>query len=357
MANAQNLYMYIGTYAHKDEPGIYIYTLDADSGALTFVDRISGIENPSYMAIDESKRYLYTVSETNTYEGQDGGSVAAYSIHPQTGKLTWLNQQPTLGAAPCYASIDQASSSLLVVNYFGGSLSVYPLQSNGEIGPMSDHIQHEGKGIRPDRQDGPHPHSIPLGPRGLYAFVPDLGLDRIFAYQLDGSEHRLTLRYENVVTPGSGPRHMAWHPSLRYAYVINELASTIIAFSIADDQYILHPIQTVSAIPDDFKGQNTSAEVSISDDGRFLYASNRGDDSIVVFSVDPESGKLTFVQRVSSGGKTPRYFTLAPGGRFLFAANQDSASVVTYTVDQETGRLEQVGVPLQISRPVCIKIV
>jgi 6-phosphogluconolactonase len=357
MDKQQTYYVYIGTYASREDPGIYVYTLNSDTGELAFVESISGIDNPSYLAIDSRKQHLYAVSETETFQGQEGGSVAAYSIQPQTGKLTWLNQQPTLGEAPCFVSVDHRGGSLLVVNYFGGNLSIFPLQEDGMIGTLTAHIQHVGKGVRADRQEAPHPHSIPIDPTGSYAFVPDLGLDRIFVYQLDYDAHMLSLRGEIEVEAGSGPRHLLFHPSLKYAYVLNELASTITAFATDIEQATLHPIQTISLLPADFVGENTSAEVRISPDGRFLYGSNRGDDSIAVFSIQQDTGQLTYVEHVSTLGKTPRNFNLAPDGRFLFAANQDSDSIITYTVDQATGRLTPTGQTLQIPRPVCILFV
>ncbi len=354
MNNSQKYYAYIGTYASKAEQGIYIYTLDSATGELTPIGGVSGIENPSFLTISADGGYLYAVGETETFQGQQGGSSAAFAIDAGSGHLTLLNQQPTTGADPCYLSIDRAGSSLLVANYSGGSIALFPVRDNGEIGNLAQRIQHLGKGVRPDRQEAPHPHEILPDASGAYVFVPDLGLDKIFTYRLDTASHTLTLYRETALPAGSGPRHLAFHPSEKYAYLITELASTIVAFSYDVTQASFSPLQTVSTLPDDFTGESTAAEIQIAPSGKFLYASNRGHDSIVVYSIEQGTGRLTYVEHVPMQGKTPRYFTLAPGGRFLFAANQDSASIITYAVDESTGRLTPTGQPLSVPRPVCI---
>jgi 6-phosphogluconolactonase len=272
--------------------------------------------------------------------------------------LSWLNQQPTLGGAPCFVSLDHSGSCLLVANYFGGNINLFPLQANGEIAEMAENIQRSGKGvgINPARQDVPHPHSIQVDPGGQpYAFVPDLGLDTLFVYRVDAHAHRLTPYREIKTEPGAGPRHLAFHPTGKYFYVINELSSTITAFAYVAEQANLSPLQTVSTLPADFQGENTSADIHISASGEYLYGSNRGHDSIVVFRIQPDTGRLTFVQHVSTEGKTPRNFALAPDGRYLLAANQDSHSIITYAVDQETGRLTPTGNNLEVSSPVCLQ--
>jgi 6-phosphogluconolactonase len=349
-------FVYIGTYAATDKPAIYVYTLDSKTGQLTFVESVTGIANPSFLALDESRHRLYAVSETQTFQAQTGGSVDAFTIEPARGTLTHINQQPTHGTDPCYLSIDATGTCLLVVNYTSGSISVFPVQANGEIAEANQVIQHHGRSIRDDRQASPHTHTIVLDASGQYALVTDLGMDKIFSYKLDTQAHKLILQHETEDTPGSGPRHIAFHPSERYVYVIHELNSTITAFAYDASRASLSPLQTVSTLPSDFAGDNLGAEIAILPSGKFLYGSNRGDNSIVVFSIDPETGLLTYSQHVSTFGKTPRNFTITPDERFLFAANQDSDTVITYTIDQDTGQLEPTGQTLHIPAPVCIKI-
>jgi 6-phosphogluconolactonase len=358
----QKYFVYIGTYARSEENGIYVCSFDVESGELTLERSYAGIENPSFLALNSQKQrlyaglrhYLYAVGETETFLGEKGGSVAAFAIQPETGELTRLNSQPTCGGSPCYVSLDRTGNCLLVANYSGGNINLFPLQANGEIGPMAENIQHAGHGSNPQRQEGPHPHSILVDPSGQYAFVPDLGLDTLFAYQLDASVPSLSLHRETREQDGAGPRHLAFHPSGRYAYLINELNSTITAFTYDVEQGEMRALQTVPTLPEDFTGENTCADIHVSPSGKHLYGSNRGHDSIAVFRIDLESGTLTFVQHVSTGGKTPRNFALAPDGRFLFAANQDSDSIVSYAVEPETGRLSPTGRVLNIPRPVCI---
>jgi 6-phosphogluconolactonase len=359
MSDAQNYFVYVGTYASSDKPGIFIYTLDAHRGQLTFVDSVAGITNPSYLAIDNQRLRLYAVSETATFEGQEGGAVVAYAKDPQTGKLTFINQQPTGGADPCYVTVDPTSRVLLNANYdvdhAHGSISAYPLSAYGEIGARTDRVQHEGKGVRPDRQAGPHKHSVVLDKSGKTALVADLGLDKIFIYTIDFVHTKYVYHGETQVAPATGPRHIVFSATGNHVYVINELNNTINHFAYDESNQTLNHLQTVSTLPHDFTGENTAADIHISPDGRFLYGSNRGHDSLAIFRIAQDSGNLTLVQHVSTGGKTPRNFAITPEGRFLLVAHQDSHTIIVFRIDQPTGTLTPTGDTLEIPQPVCIQ--
>lgn len=356
MKEPQQLFAYFGTYANQDKEGIYITKLDTQTGTFTHIGSVTGINNPSYLALDASKHRLYAVSETRQYQEQAGGSVAAYAIDPQTGLLTFLNQQATYGSDPCYLSLDQTGSYLLVTNYSGGNVNLFPLGAQGEIEAMNSNIQYQGIGEHTERQDAPHPHMIHVDATNQFVLATDLGLDRILTYRLDTNEQRLIPYGETAAQPGAGPRHFAFHPSQRFLYVINELDSTITACTFEQEEGKPHPQQTYSTLPDNFHEENTCADIHIAPGGAFLYGSNRGHDSIVVFAIHQQTGELTYVQHISTQGKTPRNFAIAPDGRFLFVANQNSDTVVTYAIHQETGELTLTDHRLAIPRPVCIAL-
>jgi 6-phosphogluconolactonase len=347
-------YLAIGTYAPKDSPSIYLYSFDPQSAQLSYLSSFTGLENPSFLALNPQQNRLYAVSETMTFNGQPGGSVAAFSLNPTSAQLTLLNELPTYGGAPCHRTLSQDNAWLLVANYMGGNINLFPILSGGEIGPIASNIHHSGQlGPRTDRQEIPHPHSIPLDPTGKYAFVPDLGLDTIFTYKLDTENGKLVPYAETKTEPGSGPRHFTFHPSRPYAYVINELSSSVTVFKFDPQQVRLEALQSISTLPGDFRDENICADIHVSLDGNYLYGSNRGHNSIAVFSIQ-ENGLLASIEYVSTRGKTPRNFALTPDGHFLLAANQDSDSIVTYSVNQDTGRLTFEN-SIQVPHPVCLK--
>lgn len=358
MEEAQQYFVYIGTYASSDQPGIYIYRLDEETGLPGFVDNLAGIDNPSYLAFDSQQRHIYAVSETRHYAGQQGGSVVAIARDQASGTLKKLNQRPTLGEEPCYISVTPGDEMLLAVNYTGGSFCAYNLLQDGTIGEQIDFIQKTGQGLRTDRQEGPHPHSIVLDPSGKHVLIADLGLDKVCTYQLDLKAKKYVEQHELTVEPGTGPRHSVFSANGRYAYIINELASSITVFAYDSATAQLHARQTISTLPIAYKdsAKNTSADIHLSPDGRFLYGSNRGHDSIVVYRIEQETGMLTLVQHVSTVGKTPRNFAITPGGRLMLVANQDTDSVVVFKRDVDNGTLEPTGDQLEIPKPVCIKI-
>ena len=350
----QSRFLYVGTYTSGKSEGIYGYQIDA-SGKLTRVNSIKSI-NPSFLAIDRTKRYLYAVNEVGEYAGKPGGAVSAYEIERGTGNLRLLNEQATQGADPCHLSIDNRKSALLVANYTGGNVSVLPLRSDGTLGMVMDVEQHEGSGIK-EQQKGPHAHCIILDRLERHALAADLGIDKVMIYRFDRATGKLTPAQQPFaeLKAGAGPRHLTLHPSGKFLYVINELDSTMTAFRYNAHNGTLTHIDTVSTLPSDFSGVSYCADVHVSPSGKFLYGSNRGHNSIVVYEIDQRTGKLTLVQHVSTEGNWPRNFTLDPSGRFLLVANQRSDNIVTFSIDAHTGRLTPTGNVEEIPSPVCLK--
>ena len=355
----QDYLVYIGTYTSGSSEGIYAYRLDMSTGGLKYASRAAGLENPTFLAISPNRRTLYAANEVAEVDGQPTGSVSALLIDARTGELSYLNRASTKSTGPCHLSVDYMGTSVLVANYGGGGVTVLPIEADGRIGEATDYIQHEGSSIDPDRQKEPHPHSIFVDQGNRYAFVPDLGLDKILAYKLNLAEGKLVPNSVPWVgvEPGAGPRHLDFHPSGKYAYVINELGSTITAFTYDETTGTLHDLQTVSTLPTDFTGKSHCADVHISPDGRFVYGSNRGHDSIVIFAIDQANGRLTYVDHESTQGGTPRNFALDPTGTFLLAANASSDSIVTFRIDKETGRLDATGHVAEVPMPVCLKLI
>lgn len=350
----QSRFLYVGTYTSGKSEGIYGYQMDA-FGKLTRVNSINSI-NPSFLAIDRTKRYLYAVNEVGKYAGKPGGGVSAYEIERGTGNLRLLNEQATQGADPCHLSIDNKKSALLVANYTGGNITVLPLRSDGTLGIVTDVNQHEGSGPK-EQQKGPHAHCIILDRFERHAFAADLGIDKVMIYRFDRATGLLTPAQQPFaeLKAGAGPRHLTLHPSGKFLYVINELDSTMTAFRYNEANGTLTHIDTVSTLPSDFSGVSYCADVHVSPSGKFLYGSNRGHNSIVVFEIDQRTGKFALVQHVSTEGNWPRNFTLDPSGRFLLVANQRSDNVVTFSVDAQTGRLTPADHVEEIPSPVCLK--
>jgi 6-phosphogluconolactonase len=349
-------FVYIGTYTQRGSKGIYLFQLNAQNGKLTPIGIAAEVKNPSFLAIHPDHQHLYAVGEMESFEGKPAGAVSAFQIDPKTGKLTLLNQQSSVGGGPCHISVDKEGKNVLVANYGGGSVAVLPILPDGKLKEASSFIQHQGSSVNPQRQKEPHAHSINLDALNRYAFVADLGLDKIFIYQFDGTAGKLTPGKVPfaAVKPGAGPRHFAFHPQGNWAYVINELDSTVNAFHYLPERGQLETTQTISTLPDGFTGTNDPAEVQVHPSGKFLYGSNRGHDSLVIYSIDPSSGKLTLVGHESTRGKSPRNFGIDPSGRYLIAANQDSNNLVLYQIDEKTGRLaflQELALPM----PVCVK--
>ena len=336
-------HFYVGTYSERGSQGIYTGALDLSGGAVSLTGSSSDPFNPSFLVLHPSGRFLYGVNET------EQGAVAAWAVDPATGSLTLLNRQPSLGAHPCHLSI--AGGHLLVANYSGGTIAALPIREDGSLGEPSSMVRHSGAGLT-ERQQGPHPHMILPGPTSRWLYVPDLGLDQVLLYELQNGQLK---RGTTVgVTPGAGPRHLTFDRTGRFAYLINELDSSVIAFRVDPDSGALAPLQTVPTLPAGATGTNWPAGILLHPTGRFLYASNREQDNIALYRVDAETGRLTPAGHFPSGGRWPRAFAIDPTGRYLLAAHQHGDSIVTFAIDQETGTLTPTGHTVPVPAPVCI---
>lgn len=358
METPKELIVYVGTYTSEGSEGIYVYNLQMQTGELKLLHSIGGIENPSFLAIDSKRHFLYSIHELNNYQGKRTGAVRSFKIDPKTWELQLLSEQPSFGEHPCYVAVDKTDNYVLLANYTSGSISMFPVQE-GVLQAASDTAQHVGSGPNERRQTGPHAHSINVSPDGRFAFAADLGIDKIMIYKLDLEDGTLIPNDPPFVAtaPGAGPRHFAFHPDGTFAYVINELNSTITAYRYDAQHGRLSDLQTVGTLPDDFSGNNTCADTHVSPNGRFLYGSNRGHDSLVIFRIHPDSGELQLVGHESTRGQTPRNFAIDPTGTFLLAANQDSDSIVVFRINRETGELQFTGHEAKASMPVCIKMI
>jgi 6-phosphogluconolactonase len=351
--------VYVGTYTSSNSKGIYAWRLDTATRSVSSLGVVAETPNPTFLQIAPNHRFLYAVNEVDRFEGKAAGSVSAFSMDAASGKLTFLNQQTSGGRGPCHLTLDREGRNVLVANYNGGSIECLPVQSDGRLGAPTVLLQHSGKSINPARQEGPHAHCMTLDAANHFAFVCDLGLDKIMSYGFDVSLGILVPSQPafTATKPGAGPRHLVFYPDGRQACVINELNSTIVRYAYDGATGALTEMQTVALLPQGFTGVSTAAEIAVHPSGKFLYGSNRGDDSIAVFSTDAATGNLAFLQRVSTGGKTPRNFTIDPSGKFLFAANQNSDNIVVFNIDAASGKLAQSGQVLEAPSPVCIQFV
>lgn len=362
-------FIYIGAYTepamHGKAVGISVYQMDPSSGALTHVRTVAGVVNPSFLAISPSQRSLYAVNETETHDGQPGGGASAFALDADAGDLTPLNQQPTRGTFPAHLTVDPSGRYLLVANYGSGNVAVYPIGEGGVLDAMSDLVQTTGSGPNTARQAGPHAHMITFDPSHRFALLVNLGIDKTLVYRLDtgtGQLHAHDIVTDGGMTeqscgqaaPGAGPRHIAFHPTNRYAYVINELDSTIDAFAWDAMRGTLDHLQTISLRPADFTGTSSGAEIVVHPSGRFLYGSVREYNGIAIFAIDGASGRLTARGHEPTQGENPRSITLDPAGIFLLVANQDSDNVVTFRIDQSTGALTATGAIAHTPSPVCL---
>lgn len=347
--------MYFGTYTGHTSKGIYVARFDPSTGKLTTPELAAETKNPTFLALDSEQRCLYAVNEINDFGEGHSGAVSAFSLDPKTGKLAFLNQQPSGGPGPCHLAVARNGACVLVANYVGGSVAVLPLGRDGRLSQPSSTIQHHGSSVNPQRQEGPHAHFITWDPLNRFVLTCDLGLDQVLFYQLKAPQLVLAPHDSPAfaVKPGSGPRHLAFSQSGRYAYLLNEMASTLIVCSYNSQRGELTEIQSVSTLPEDFRGENTCAEVALHPTGKFIYTSNRGHNSIAVFAVDAATGMVRPLQHQPTQGKTPRHFLLEPGGRWLIAENQDSDNVVVLAIDGQSGRLASTGITQTIGAPVC----
>lgn len=353
VASAADYLMYVGTYTGPKSKGIYVYRFQPATGEITELGLAGEVKNPSFLAIHPSGDYLYSADETRN------GSVSAFRIDRKSGKLRLLNSVSSHGSAPCALSVDATGRNVLVANYGSGSIALLPVKADGSLEEASATDQHKGTGADPKRQEGPHAHSADFPAGNRFALVADLGLDKIFIYRFDPEKHTLALNEPGFgsVPPGSGPRHVAFHPNGKFTYVINELNSTVTSFEWDGTKGALKQLGTVSANTKDFKGETDGAEIQVHPSGKFVYASNRAEaNNIALFKADNKGG-LTFVSTTPSGGLHPRYFGIDPTGAWLLAANQDSNNIVLFRVDPTSGKLTPQGKPVEISAPVCVKFV
>ena len=351
--------LYTGTYTNGKSEGIYIFRFDPGTGAINRVGVASGISNPSFLTLDSRGQYLYAVNEVSQYRGKQTGYVTAFRLDRNNGSLTKLNEQESRGTSPCHISVDPSNRFVLVANYSSGSIAVLPIKPDGSLGEAVETIQHKGSSAMKGRQEGPHAHSVTLNQSGRFVFAADLGIDRVMIYRLDGATGKLIANDPPFAQtrPGAGPRHFAIHPKARFAYVINELDSTLTAFTLDDSKGALKEIETKSTLPGDFRGQSYCADIHVHPSGRFLYGSNRGHDSIAIFRIDAGSGRIEPIGHESTRGRTPRNFLIDPTGSFLLAANQATDSIAVFRIDQETGMLRFTENLIPVPTPVCLKLI
>lgn len=344
--------MYVGTYSVRGSEGIYVFEFDRQAGTMHQIQAVSNGKSPSFLALHPSGNYLYSVNE-----GADkSGGVSAYATDKATGKLTFLNGQSSLGGGPCHVSIDKTGQTVFVSNYGGGSLAVLPVKTGGSLGEATDSVQDSGTGPNTGRQEKPHVHSATLAPDNRFVYVADLGTDKlnIFAIDVKASKVKPASTPFASVKPGSGPRHFTFHPNGKFAYLVEELTSTVAAFSRDAKTGALTLLQdNVKTLPDDFTGQNTSADIHIDPSGKFLYQSNRGANTLAIFSIGSD-GKLTKVGDQPTEGKTPRNFLIDPKGDFVFVAHQDTDNITIFKRDQKTGKLTYTGKSVNVPAPVCV---
>ena len=350
--------LFVGTYTEPEgsqSEGMYIYRIDPTSGQLMFDSVVQGIINPSFLAVHPGQNFLYAVNEVQNFNSQAGGGVSAFSINESSGELTLLNEQFSHGADPCYINIEQTGRFAMVANYSSGSVAMFPINPDGSLGAASDVVQHSGSSFHPERQTKAHAHCILPDQINRFAIAVDLGLDKLIIYQMDVEHGKLHLHHEVNVHPGAGPRHLTFHPNGQYVYLINELDATICVYRYHADDGTFEGLQTTSALPKDFEGENLCADIHVSPNGRFLYGSNRGHDSIVCFLIDENTGILTYIGHMLTGGREPRNFVIDPSGNFLLVANQKTDTISTFRIDLVTGRLFETGHQAEVSMPVCLK--
>jgi 6-phosphogluconolactonase len=357
-AARQKYIFYVGTYTDHGSKGIYAYRFDSATGESTSLGLAAESRAPSFLAIAPSGQFLYAVNEISQFNGQPTGAVSAFAIQPKTAKLMLLNQVASHGEGPAHIALDRSGKYALVSNYDRGSIAVFPVLQDGRLGECTASVQHKGSSVNKERQEGPHAHAAVFSPDNRFVIVADLGLDQLLVYRFDAARGTLGSDPQIVrAVPGAGPRHLAFDAVGRHLYVINEMQSSVVAYGYDAANGTLSELQIVSALPKGFARTSEAAEIETHTSGKFLFASNRGDDSIAVFAINPKDGTLTPVEIDSTGGKTPRSFVLDPTGVWLLAANQDSDDIVVFRVDPSTGHLTRNGPELHVPSPVCVRFV
>jgi len=348
-------WVFVGTNTGEKSKGIYRFQFDPRTGACGPVELAAETANPTFLNLHPSGRFLYAVNAIGEFQGEKTGAVSAFAVDRRSGNLTLLNQQPSAGPGPCHVVVDARGRNALVANYGGGSVACLPIQADGRLSAPSSSHQHRGSSVNQSRQQGPHAHSINLDQANRFAFAADLGLDQVLVYRFDGDRGVLTPNDPAYATvkPGAGPRHFDFHPSGRFAYVINELDSTVTAFRYDAGRGVLTEIQAITSLPEGFQRENYPARVH--PDGRFLYGSNRGHDSLAIYRIDQESGRLTAVGHQASGGEWPRNFNFDPSGNWVILGNGNSDNVLVFRMDRDQGTLSQVGKAFAAPAPICFR--
>jgi 6-phosphogluconolactonase len=351
-------FVYVGTRSPEGQ-GIYAYRFNGDTGKIAPLGLAAETPDPFSMVANHDGNHLYAANITRDFQGKDSGSVSAFALNRQTSKLTPLNRVSSRGASPCYVSLDKTERFLLLANYTGGSVAVLPVHEDGSLGEASSFVQHTDSGVDPKKQRPAHPHSINVSADNRFALVADAGLDKLFIYNFNSTTGGLSPATPAYAAekPDSGPRHFVFSPDGRFVYVVDETASTITAFSYDAASAAMEKLSVVSALPGGFTEKNKCAEIALSRSGRFLYSSNRGNDSIAVFAVNSSNGAVTHVEHVPTQGKTPGMFAIDPSGAYMFVANEDSSNVFVFRVDQETGRLTPSGQVLNVPHPLCVNFI
>ena len=356
IALSQKSLIYVGTFSQRGSQGIYVFQFDRGKAALKLLQTVPGLESPSFITLDKTGRFLYSVNRGRADVNDKGGSVSAYAVNAKSGHLSGLNTRSSYGDAPCFIALDKTGKHAFIANYNGANLLVLPIFTDGLVGVPSDSKKYFGSSVNPERQAEPHIHSSYPSADNRFLYVCDLGTDKVYVYKFDAATGRLSdaeVPFTSV-NPGSGPRHLAFHPNGKFAYVVEELSSTLCAFNVNTDNGALTVLQdTVRALPPSFTGTNTSADVHFHPNGKFLYMSNRGHNSISVFSVGVD-GRVKLVDVKTIAGKTPRNFMIEPKGEYMFVAGQDSDTIELFKIDPKTGLLKPVGKPTAVPAPSCL---
>ena len=348
---------YIGTYTYGKSKGIYTFIFDLNSGAIQDIALGAELQNPTYTVIDNENKYLYSVIKSPEEKDLESNGVAAFAINSDNGRLSLINFETLIGKSPCHVSLDKNSKYLFSANYHEGTVAIFPITDAGSIAIPTEVVKHTGSGPNKERQEAPHVHFTALSPDERFLLAVDLGTDRIEAYDFNFQSGKLQHNPSlSISLPGgSGPRHLAFHPNGRYIYVLTELSCEVVLLDYDSEKYSINSLQTISSLPENFKGENTGAAIRITPDGRFLYASNRGDNSLAAFSINQENGELSLIGFYSTLGDGPRDFNIDPTGKFIIAANEKSSSVVVYSIDQENGSLKTISDPIDIPNPVSVE--
>jgi 6-phosphogluconolactonase len=355
-SEAPSSWVYFGTQATDENRGLYRSRLDEDTGSLSPAVRVTDKPNSVFMAFSPDKRHLYCLAEVRQGGRDPREAIEAYEADAATGALKQLGERLVDGSEACHISVDPTGRCVLTANYGDHYVEVFPIEGDATVGPRSCIIRHSGSGPNPERQESAHPHSINVDPTDRFAIVADLGQDRVFVYRLDAAKGKLSANDPPYATvpPGAGPRHFAFHPDGRHAFVTDEMKGAITAFNWDGERGVLTPYQTISILPANYGGLNTSAEVVVAKSGRFVYGSNRGDDSIVVLSFEEATGRLAFVQRMGDGVKVPRNYAIDPSGKWLVCANLTANTATVYRVDPDTGRLSLAG-SIAVPESLCVR--